>query len=278
LTHVYGCSPLGAPSHVHPDQHAIDFSRTALPIHVYFGNDGGVWRALDETALASSSCAGTNPFDNLNNSMGSLSEFVSFAQHPSDPGVILGGLQDNGSPALVPGNAGANGTLWQGVNDSDGGYNAIDPTTPSVFYTSIFDVSVQRCLAGTSCNQSSWASIVGPAQVQGDSAAFYPPYLLDPQNSSQLLIGTCRIWRGFSAGGGYTAISLNFSEGTSTVCSSGDTDVRSIAMGGMTTGSGSQVIYAGMASGAPVSGHVFVTTGADSGAASWLDRTANINP
>ncbi len=279
LTHAYGCAPnLGSISHVHPDQHAIDFSRTALPIHIYFGNDGGVWRAQDETTLTSGACGASNPFENLNRTMGSLSEFVSFSQHPTDPGTILGGLQDNGSPALVPGNAGANGTLWQGMNDADGGYNAIDPTSPNVFYTSVGNVSVQRCLVGTACNRNSWASIVNAATVDGDAAAFYPPYLLDPQNSSQLVIGTCRIWRGSSAGGGYLPISLNFSENAAITCSSGDTPVRAIATGGATTPNGSQVIYAGLFGNAPLNGHVFVTTNADNGTASWIDRTGNINP
>src|SRR5262249_12047842 len=28
LTHIYSCSPLSAPAHVHPDQHGVDFSQT----------------------------------------------------------------------------------------------------------------------------------------------------------------------------------------------------------------------------------------------------------
>ncbi len=282
LTHVYGCTPFGAPAHVHPDQHGIDFAKTSSPKHIYFGNDGGVWRALDETALTSTSCNVSNPFDNLNATLGSLSEFVSFAQHPSDPGIILGGLQDNGSPALVPGNAGTNGTTWQGVNDSDGGYNDIDPGFPQMFYTSIFDVSVQRCASGTSCNQATWSSIVTSGTVSGDGALFYPPWQLDPQNSARLAIGTCRVWRGASAGGGYVPLSNNFTAGFNTPCAGdsadGDTKVRAIALGGPVTGNGSQVVYAGLAGAAPLNGHVFATTNADGGAATWTDRTANINP
>ena len=90
------------------------------------------------------------------------------AQHPTDAGIILGGLQDNGSSALVPGNTGLSGLLWQGLNDSDGGYNAIDANVPSTFYTSYSGVSVQRCVAGTSCDRGSWTTVVGPSQVSGD--------------------------------------------------------------------------------------------------------------
>lgn len=283
LTHVYGCTPYGAPAGVHPDQHAMDFAKTSSPTHVYFGNDGGVWRALDETALASGSCAaGSNPFDNLNATMGSLSEFVSFSQHPSDAGTILGGLQDNGSPALVPGNSGADGKTWQGVNDSDGGYNDIDPLSPNILYTSIFNVSVRRCTAGTACNQGTWNTVAGPGQVDSDGALFYPPWMLDPQNNNNLWIGTCRLWRGAAAGGSYFIMSMNFSQQRSTQCGgsggTGDTKVRSIAMGGPGTTNGSQVVYAGMAGAAPLNGHVFVTTSADTGVTSWNDRTGSINP
>ena len=52
LTHVYGCDPIAAPAHVHPDQHALAF---AMPTSgtdsgnalMYFANDGGIYRALD---------------------------------------------------------------------------------------------------------------------------------------------------------------------------------------------------------------------------------------
>ena len=38
-------------------------------------------------------------FANLNANLGSLTQYVSFSQHPTDDSVLLGGLQDNGSPA-----------------------------------------------------------------------------------------------------------------------------------------------------------------------------------
>ena len=52
LTHVYGCSPIAGPAHVHPAQHAMaglipatgSDSGNAL---LYFANDGGIYRALD---------------------------------------------------------------------------------------------------------------------------------------------------------------------------------------------------------------------------------------
>jgi len=72
LTHVYGCSPAAASSHVHPGQHALasiipasgSDSGNAL---LYFANDGGLYRALDGfNGLNSGSCSAVNLFDNLN--------------------------------------------------------------------------------------------------------------------------------------------------------------------------------------------------------------------
>src|SRR4029077_19422556 len=78
LTHTYGCVPISAPAHVHPDQHALAFM---IPISgsdsgnglMYFANDGGIYRALDGfSGLNSSSCSGTNAFDDLNQNLGSM--------------------------------------------------------------------------------------------------------------------------------------------------------------------------------------------------------------
>ncbi len=91
LTHVYGCSPLGALAHVHPDQHALAYmipssGTDAGADLMYFANDGGIYRALNGfTGLTTGSCSGTNQFDDLNQNLGSMTQFVSFSQHPTDP-------------------------------------------------------------------------------------------------------------------------------------------------------------------------------------------------
>ncbi len=40
-----------------------------------------------------------NQFDDLNQNLRSSAQFVSFSQHPTDVNTLLGGTQDNGSPA-----------------------------------------------------------------------------------------------------------------------------------------------------------------------------------
>jgi hypothetical protein len=65
LTHVYGCNPgpLGAPAHVHPDQHGIAFMVVGDTAPGYFAHDGGISRTLDGYAgLNTGNCTGTCTF------------------------------------------------------------------------------------------------------------------------------------------------------------------------------------------------------------------------
>jgi hypothetical protein len=302
LTHVYGCDPIGAPAHVHPDQHALAY---AIPTSgsdagnalLYFANDGGVYRALNGfQGLNSGSCSGTNQFDDLNQNLGSMTQFVSFSQHPTDPNTLFGGTQDNGSPATSQATTNAS---WGNALGGDGGYNAIDPnpSATSNWYASNPDIppgglGVQHCSSGAICNDTGFSAVVTSGTVGGDDGAFYFPYILDPQSSTAMLVGTCRVWRGPRSGGAFTVLSLNFDSLSSATCSGNEVNqVRAVAAGGPTDANGSSAIYAttsglgpldGGLSSAP-GGHVWVTTDASAGIPAFADVTNNgpqgsINP
>jgi hypothetical protein len=300
LTHVYGCNPIAAPAHVHPDQHALAYMIPASGGDqgyglMYFANDGGIYRALDGFGgLYIGTCTGSNAFDDLNENLGSMTQFVSFSEHPTDPNTLLGGTQDNGSPAT--GSATTN-LGWGNVLPGDGGYNAIDPNTPVNFYASNPDVApgglgVQLCRSGAACVESGFSFVATSNSLGGDDGAFYFPYILDPQSPSALLIGTCRVWRGSRLGGAFTALSPNFDTLGSTICSGSEVNqVQAIAAGGPTDVNGSQVIYATSSGLGPINGvlrspsggHVWVTTNATTGASAFSDVTnhgpaGSINP
>jgi hypothetical protein len=277
LTHVYGCDPLGAPAHVHPDQHALAFaipnsgSSSATDL-MYFANDGGIYRALDGfSGLNSGSCSGTNQFDDLNQNLGSMTQFVSFSQHPTEVSTILGGTQDNGSPATAT--ASSADTAWGNVLSGDGGYNAIDGNT-GTWYASNPDfppgtgsLNIQECPSGVNCNDSLFNVVVSSGDLQGDDGAFYFPYILDPQSATNMLIGTCRVWSGPRTGGAFTALSLNFD--TLGIGTCAGTEINTVrALASYTTTGGTQLIYA-VTDGpgpnnitAPIGGNVWVTTNA----------------
>jgi large repetitive protein len=294
LTHVYGCALPGSYSNVHPDQQAVDFS-PQHPELIYFGNDGGVYRTLNSFATNSGSC-GSPPspawFDNLDFSsvpgagLGSMLQFVSLSQHPTDASVLLGGTQDNGSPATSGASAGS-GT-WLAANSGDGGFNAINPDNGDEWFTSApgdessaFNIDIERCTLGLNCDYSQFHQVVGLSQTGGDASSFYPPYILDPQMPTRLIAGSCRVWRGNSDGTGEWGtpgipLSINFAadpagSSSSTACSSGHTELASLAAGGPVTPSlGSQVVWAGQeGNGKDSGGEVWVTLNADNGPSSW---------
>ena len=235
LTHAYGCDPAGAPAHVHPNQHALasmipasgsDFGNALM----YFANDGGIYRALDGfLGLSTGSCTGTNQFDDLNQNLGSMAQFVSFSQHPTNDNILLGGTQGNGSPAT---NQATTNSSWGNVLGGDGGYNAIDPNTPLNYYASNPDIppaglGVQLCSSGANCNNGLFDFVVTSEDLGGDDGAFYFPYILDPQSPSAMLVGTCRVWRGPRAGGVFAALSPNFDTLGSGTCSGAEVNLVS---------------------------------------------------
>lgn len=294
LTHVYGCPPyLGSIAHVHPAQHAAAFIliNSNQQDVMYFANDGGIYRALDGyTGLTTGTCSGTNTFDSLNQTLGSMTEIVSFSQASSDASVILAGAQGNGSPATE---SAQTSTTWSNVNGGDGGYNQINPDNVDQWFVSnppdsISGVNIFACSSGIGCVTLDFQNdqVVSSGSVGGDTGPFYPPYVLDPQNSNGLIVGTCRIWRGPSTGGSFTLLSKNFETGGDAICTGQETNlVRSLAAGVLDTTTGfSKVVYAGtdgfgpLVPTSPAGGHLWVSTNVAGGTPTWVDQTGSINP
>ena len=195
-----GCA---APAKVPPAQHAIAALGTGGMPAIYFGNDGGLWRSTDGVNQQGSPCSADDAthFDDLNGGLGSLAEVVSMAQHPSDPTILLAGFGANGT-AAAPG-LGSTGSAWPQLAAGEGGSVAIDQTNPANWYlSSQAGVTLQRCAKGAACTAADFAGAptIGYVQVNNDASLIAAPFLLDPGLSSDVLIGTCRIWRGAGTG------------------------------------------------------------------------------
>ena len=300
LTHSYGCNPIGAPAHVHPAQHALasmipatgSDSGNAL---LFMANDGGIYRALNGySGLTSGACSGRNLFDDLNQNLGSMAQFVGFSQHPTDMNTILGGAQGNGSPAS---NQATTNPSWSNVLGGDGSYTAIDLGAPSNWYASNPDVApgglnIQLCTSGMNCNNSEFDAVVTSSALGGDDGGFNFPYILDSYSSTAMVVGTCRVWRGSRTGGLFTALSPNFDTLGSGTCSGSEVNqVRALATAGLRDANGSSMIYATTNGHGPIEGsldaipggRVWVTRDASAGVPAFTDATnngpqGNINP
>jgi hypothetical protein len=284
-----GCN---APAGVAPAQHALtaEAQASGVPI-LYLGNDGGLWRSLDGVAETGPVCASTDSthFDNLNAGIaagGSLAMVTGFAEDPTAAGTLIAGMGAIGSAGTGAASASL-GTSWPQLSAGEGGYPLIDPVTSSNWYVTIgAGVHLSACTAGAACTAANFVSpaTVAAAQVGGDAALQDAPNALDPANTSLLLVGTCRVWRGpaqSSAGwSGANALGRPL-DGSSAPCTSASALVRSVAAGGPAAtmaganAKASQVVYAGMAGsldgGGSIAGHLFVSMNATSATPVWTD-------
>lgn len=290
LTHVYGCPPnFASIAYVHPAQHAISFLVNNQSQEVlYFANDGGIYRALNGYIdLTSGTCGTPNAFDSLNQTLGSMTQMISFAQSAVDPDWVLAGTQGNGAAAT---DSALISSIWQNANTGDNGYTLIDPGSETNWFTSnppdsISGVNIFNCGSGIGCDTQSFYNnqVVSSTTVGGDTGAYYPPYIFNAGGSSQLVVGTCRVWSGPSAGGTYTVLSHSFETGGDGICTGSEVNlVRSLAVA--TANNGNSVMYAGtdgygpFIATTPPGGHVWASPNVANGLSSWVDQTAEINP
>ncbi len=289
LTHAYGCSSIAK---VHPAQHGLSFliNNSAQDV-MYFANDGGIYRALNGYAdLTTGTCGSANQFDSLNMTLGSMTQFVGFSQALNDASTILGGTQGNGSPGTQ-----STGGSWQNVNFGDGGYTQISPVNEEQWFVSnppdaTSGINIFSCTNsnGISCHTQDFQNnpVVNSATVGGDTGPYYPVYILDPLSAGEMIVGTCRVWRGSSTGGAFTVLSHSFEDGGDGICTGSEINlVRSFAAGVLDTNTGfSKVMYAGTDGFGPLiptippGGHVWVSTNVAAGASTWVDQTGAINP
>ena len=271
-------------------QHSLAWN-TANPLEIFLGNDSGLWRSNDavgESTLTNPepACSSTDAshFENLNGSMGSLAEVQSLSPVFNSPYTLFAGFGVNGFAGVKGGAATAD---WPQILSGYGGPVAINPKITSEWYVNDQPgVAIYACSQTAPCTPSAFGSIpvVTDADVGGDGNAMptAAPFLVDPSDQSQLLIGTCRVWRGPASGSGWSAsnaISPILDSGAVSVPCNGDALIRSMAA--LPLANGSEVIYLGMYGsangGSNLPGHILSAIfNPSSGAVPiWTDLTLN---
>ncbi len=231
-------------------------------------------------------CAATDAghFQNLDGGLGSLAEVMSLSTSQANPYTLMTGLGVNGAAGVK-----STGTVsdWPEVLGGEGGPVAIDYANSTRWYVNNgAGVSIHLCSQTGACTPSAFGSspVVNNADTGNDGLTMTAPapFLVDPLDHTQLIIGACRVWRGPANGIGWSAsnaISPFLDGNTINDSCSGDALIRSI--GALATTGGGEAIYVGMYGsldgGETVPGHVFGTIiPPDSTSAPvWNDLTLN---
>jgi hypothetical protein len=287
LTHAYGCNPLAAPAHVHPNQHQMAFAVANGKSPGYFAHDGGISRTLDAySGLDTGSCSGTNQFDSLSQTLGSMTELVSISVHPTNSDIVLAGAQNNGSPRS---SSATTSSAFQNALGGNGSFTAINPTVPSEWFASNPHLNIMKCESvtgtGSDCDDNTLLPIVNSSDLGGDAGGYATPFILDPQNTGDMLVGTCRVWQIGTSGTAPLQLSNDFDTLGTGLCTGAEINlVNALATGGPRLNDYSSVVYAvtngyGPLSGAP-GGEVWMTTSAGVTLMSNMtsNATQNINP
>ncbi|HUB15787.1 MAG TPA: choice-of-anchor D domain-containing protein, partial [Acetobacteraceae bacterium] len=262
-------------------QHAID-ATLGVAGPIYFGNDGGLWRTTDAVNQQQNECSADDAshYQNLNDGLGSLAEVENIADDAGNAQNMMVSLGALGTAAATAGV----GTAWPQVLDGEGNYAAIDPAAATNWYaTSEFGVGINRCTEGSGCDIAGFGQpVIASTQVAGDQQDIPAPWILDPQDTANVIVGTCRVWRGPATGGSAWSTNNLLSGMLDTdqepYCD-GNAEIRSLAASGSASdppGTAEQ-LYAGMAGlldgRATVPGHIFTASVANGSGSSttWTD-------
>ncbi len=217
----------------HADHHALVFDQTGRLLD---GNDGGVWR-LDNATLANLR------WGDLNATLGTI-QFTGVALHPNSFDIAFGGSQDNGTERFDDSRS------WNLRQGGDGGFVRVEPGSagPTVYHTFFYPQppsSAAGFLERSDNGGASWASKTSGINTLGDTANFYPPYVLDPSLTTRLVLGTNHVYETVNRGDSWGLIG-----GPGSVGWSGSANVDAVAV----TPGNVNVVYAA------AGGQVFVTT------------------
>jgi photosystem II stability/assembly factor-like uncharacterized protein len=226
----------------HADHHGIGFDAAGRLLD---GNDGGIWRLDNQTPVR---------WSNLNGNL-QITQFYGIALHPTDPKTIYGGSQDNGTDKTT-------GSLaWTEFSfGGDGGYVRIDSNNPhTVYHTFEYQIYGSIFLQRSDNDGTTWVTKTTGINTS-DAGNAYPFYVIDPSNSSRLLLGTNRVYESTNRGDNWTPISTPTMNGW--VVASPIDRLAVAPTDGNT-------IYVSVGGDFGNSWHIFVTTN-DGG--SWIER------
>lgn len=225
---------------LHVDSHAIRVA-PSNPNIIYFGSDGGIYRS--DTGGAAWIPKNTAGF--------LATQFMGLDNHPTDPNILIGGTQDNGTNRFTT------AATWLNTDFGDGGYSVIDQSsTDNVIYNQYHTYFNASNLTGYAYSNNGAAApgtwtfrgcnnpAVSPRNGIFCTAVinFYAPLERGPGTPNSIYYGSDRLYRSVDTGANHTVESQTFTSPLSAIGISPQNDlVRIIGLNnggifGTTTG------------------------------------------
>jgi photosystem II stability/assembly factor-like uncharacterized protein len=177
---------------IHVDHHSFAFLPGGPTSTIFAGSDGGIFKSTN---------SGTN-WTSLNTNIAITQFYSGIALHPTAAGTVLGGTQDNGSPLTT-------GSLtWTDQIGGDGGFAAIDFTTPTTAYgeTQWTPPGCGFCGPRRSDNLGVSAFNLRTTGINlNDPGLFIPPLIMSPSTATTLYFGTNKVHITTNRGDNWTA-------------------------------------------------------------------------
>lgn len=156
---------------------------------IFIGSDGGIYTSTNDGSTYTDKTTGI-----------SCREFYRIGVSKTDPNVVSGGAQDNGTSLMRGSNR--EWVCWLGA---DGMETFVDWSNPNKIYGTSQNGSLYK-----STNQGNSRS--GISEPSG-SGAWVTPFEQDPIDASVIYVGFNEVWKSSNDGGSWTGIS-NFGGGT----------------------------------------------------------------
>lgn len=168
---VYDCLEMDPRRAIHPDSHNAAWAADGS---LWVATDGGLHRTADGQV-----------WENLNDSLGTL-QFYRIALHPTDPNIMLGGMQDNSAGYW-------DGATWEGWGAGDGTIAMFDPIDPRwVYLGSQFLIHRHAGGGVKDLFDESWSiGVFGIDQMRlGERTSFVPVITMDRRDPRILYAST----------------------------------------------------------------------------------------
>ena len=175
----------------HADVDIMHFAGTGANTKLYVGTDGGIFRADNPTVV------NTSYYTDLTTGMG-IRQFYKIGVSQTNPVVVTGGSQDNGTSVL-----GANGnwTDWLGADGMEG---FVDKNDSQILYGTIQFGSLNKSVNGG-------ASRFGLSNPAGDGNwNWIVPFEQDPIVANTIYVAYNQLFKSNNGGISWTVASQNF--------------------------------------------------------------------